>query len=134
MTAVVRAAGGVVWRRRADAVEVVLVHRPKYGDWTFPKGKNLPDEDDEACALREVEEETGLRCSLGPELPASTYPDRQGRTKVVRFWVMEPAGGGTLAPSNEVDDARWMPLDEAKRSLSYERDRAVLTSFSAQGA
>src|SRR3989442_274166 len=89
---VVRAAGGVVLR---DG-RVLLVHRPRYGDWTFPKGKALPGESDEDCALREVEEETGLRCELGEELPATAYVDGMGRPKRVRWWRMRPVGGAFM--------------------------------------
>jgi len=83
---VVRAAGGVVIRDGA----VVLVHRPKYDDWTFPKGKAEEGESDEDCALREVHEETGLRCALAEELGATEYVDGSGRPKRVRWWRMEP--------------------------------------------
>ncbi len=122
----VRAAGGVVTRWNRDGVlEVVLVHRPRYDDWSFPKGKNLPGEPDESCAVREVEEETGLRCSLGRELPSARYRDRRGRPKVVRYWEMEP-DGGVLAPTNEVDEARWVLLDDAPQLLRYEHDLALL--------
>jgi 8-oxo-dGTP diphosphatase len=121
----VRAAGGVVVRRSGDGLEVLLVHRPAYGDWTFPKGKADPGESDEDCAVREVEEETGLRCSLGRELQSTTYEDPKGRPKVVRYWVME-ATSGTLRFEHEVDDARWLPADEAASLLSYERDVDVL--------
>ena len=90
----VRAAGGVVWRRRTGpGYDVLLVHRPKYDDWTLPKGKADDGESDEDCALREVEEETGLRCLLGPELVAVDYRDRYDRPKHVRYWTMEPVSG-----------------------------------------
>lgn len=123
---VVRAAGGVVWRRdAAGELQVVLVHRPAYDDWSFPKGKVKRGEDDRNAALREVEEETSLRCSLGFELGASRYTDASGRPKIARFWAMTPVGG-TLAPANEVDEVRWAGVDAALASLTYERDRALL--------
>lgn len=104
---------------------MLLVHRPAYDDWTFPKGKADPGESDEACAVREVEEETGLRCLLGRELPSTTYVDAKGRPKEVRYWVMEVAGGA-LRFEHEVDEARWLPASEAAELLTYERDIAVL--------
>jgi 8-oxo-dGTP diphosphatase len=125
---VVRAAGGVVVRDELGAPEVVVVHRPKYDDWSLPKGKALRGESDEACALREVEEETGLRCELRAELPSTSYRDSAGRPKVARYWLMRPVAG-TFEAANEVDDARWLPLDEAIERLSYERDRQVLRSL-----
>jgi 8-oxo-dGTP pyrophosphatase MutT (NUDIX family) len=124
---VVRAAGGVVERRGDNGTEVLLVHRPRYDDWTFPKGKALPGESDEACALREVEEETGLRCMLGRELAGTAYASGGG-LKVVRYWVMSPSSGEAGA-RHEVDDVRWLPVDQAAALLSYDRDRRVLASF-----
>jgi 8-oxo-dGTP diphosphatase len=121
----IRAAGGVVVRRANGSREVVVVHRPAYDDWTLPKGKARKGESDEACAVREVEEETGLRCELGRELSGTSYLDSAGRQKNVRYWLMRPRRG-TLLPSNEVDDARWLSFDDADRLLTYERDRAVL--------
>src|SRR5205823_11775473 len=87
---VVRAAGGLVVRNAGGEPQVLLVHRPKYDDWSLPKGKADPGETDEETAAREVEEETGLRCRLGVELPAVEYHDRYGRPKRVRYWLMEP--------------------------------------------
>ncbi len=129
----VRAAGGVVWRVGArGVVEVLVVHRPKYRDWTFPKGKVDPGEADHEAALREVEEETGLRCWLGPELASTAYVDRKERPKIVRYWVMAVADG-TFRPCAEVDRALWLPPPDARRVLSYDRDRSVLTSFELDG-
>lgn len=125
----VRAAGGVVFRRdAAGALEVVLVHRPRYDDWSLPKGKRLDGETDERCAVREVEEETGLRCELGRELPESRYRDKHGRPKVVRYWAMRPLEG-ELDPTDEVDEARWLPLADAEALLDYGRDREILRAF-----
>jgi 8-oxo-dGTP diphosphatase len=126
---VVRASGGVVWRMGDDAaVRVLLVHRPHYDDWTIPKGKVDPGETDEQCAVREVEEETGFRCVLGHELVGSEYIDRKGRPKRVRYWEMTIASGD-FEPTTEVDEARWLRLDEAKALVSYPRDVEVLESF-----
>ena len=104
----VKAAGGVVWRRGDRGIEVALVHRPRYDDWSFPKGKLDAGESWEDGALREVEEEIGLRCRLGHELPHTSYRDPKGRAKVVRYWMMEPLDG-EFVPSNEVDEMRWLP-------------------------
>ena len=127
----VRAAGGVVWRRgRTGEREVLVVHRPMYDDWSLPKGKRDPGETDEECARREVEEETGLSCALGPELPAVTYVDHKGRPKEVRYWVMTVLGG-SFTPSEEVDELRWLTVERAAQLLSYERDATVLDAFLA---
>lgn len=126
---IVRAGGGLVWRRAdSGAVEVVLVHRPAYDDWSFPKGKLDAGETDEAAAVREVEEETGLQCRLGPEVGTTEYRDSRNRRKTVRYWQMT-AVGGALGPANEVDDARWVPLEEIPRLLTYDRDRRLLARF-----
>ena len=118
-----------MWRRSAPGdVEVLLVHRPRYDDWSVPKGKLNPGEDHAEAALREVEEETGLRCALGPELASTTYHDRRGRPKRVRYWAMSPVDG-LFVPTEEVDEVRWVPLDEAQMVLSYERDRPVLDAL-----
>ncbi len=129
MDDVVQAAGGVVWRRGSGGLEILLVHRPKYDDWSLPKGKLDAGETSEKAALREVEEETGLRCSLGAELPPVTYADRHGRAKVVRYWAMEPVGG-QFSPNHEVDEVRWVTPAGAGALLSYARDRRVTESLS----
>ena len=123
----IRAAGGVVVRNGDDGMEVLVVHRPRYDDWTLPKGKAEPGETDEACALREVEEETGLRCELDRELASTSYTDSHGRPKLVRYWLMHPVAGD-LSFTNEVDQATWLSPDEARELLSYERDLPVLDS------
>ena len=127
----VRAAGGVVWRPAGEGTEVLLVHRPKYDDWSLPKGKADLGESDEECALREVEEETGLRCELGPHLTDTSYVDRNGRPKVARYWAMRPLAGA-FVPGPEVDEVRWLPPDEAVRLLSYRREEPVLVAFREQ--
>jgi len=104
---------------------VLLVHRAKYDDWTFPKGKAEPGESDEACALREVEEETGFRCLRGPELASTRYLDSRGRQKVVRYWRMT-VQDGTFVPNSEVDVVEWLDPDSAAERLSYDRDLTVL--------
>ena len=118
----VLAAGGVVWRRCDARIEVVLVHRPRYDDWTFPKGKLDTGETDEQAAVREVMEEASLAVRLGPELPSTTYLDKSGKHKRVRYWAMTVADGTEPAGANEVDDARWVELDEARSLHSYPRD------------
>lgn len=126
MTDVVRAAGGLVWRGAEDRpTEIVLVHRPAYDDWAFPKGKLHAGETEEEAALREVEEETGLRCRLGADLGTTSYHDSRGRPKVVRYWEMTVVSG-KLAPANEIDDARWIPLARAAEMLTNARDRELL--------
>ena len=125
----IRAAGGAVLRAGSGRrVEVLLVHRPGHRDWTLPKGKIEPGETDEDCALREVAEETGLDCLLGPELGGSRYRDRRGRDKGVRYWAMTVRDGGFVA-NDEVDETRWMPLPAAGRQLSYLGDRAILEAI-----
>ena len=121
----IRAAGGIVRRHGGAGVEFALVHRPRYDDWTFPKGKADPGESDEDSAEREVREETGLRCERGPEVATIDYEDHVGRPKTVRYWLMYPAGG-SFSPSHEVDEMRWVDARSARALLSYEHDRHVL--------
>ena len=109
-------------------LEVALGHRPKYDDWSFPKGKLDAGESHEDGAMREVEEETGMRCRLERELPAVRYRDTANRPKEVRYWIMRP-GPGAFHPSREVDELRWVRLEEADRLLSYQHDRDLLASI-----
>jgi 8-oxo-dGTP diphosphatase len=128
---VVRAAGGAVWRWGASDIEVLLVHRPRYDDWSLPKGKVKEGEDDADAALREVAEETGLACELGAELATTRYHDARGRPKVVRYWAMEVDGAAEVPfrPNDEVDDLAWLDFERAVDRLTYDRDREVLEAL-----
>jgi 8-oxo-dGTP diphosphatase len=127
----VKAAGGVVWRAAADGgMEVAVVHRPRYDDWSFPKGKLDPGEGWEAAALREVREEIGLECELGRELSPVGYEDRRGRAKAVRYWLMAPVGGA-FVPNEEVDEVRWLAPGAAAALLSYPHDADLLREVAA---
>jgi 8-oxo-dGTP diphosphatase len=127
---VVRAAGGVVWRQGPSGPEVLVVHRPRYDDWSLPKGKAEEGEDDLTTAHREVAEETGLNCEVGAELARIRYTDHNGRPKVVRYWAMTATNGtDTFVPNREVDKVAWLPVDEAAARLTYERDRPVLDAL-----
>lgn len=126
LNVVVRAAGGVVVRARPDgSVEIAVVHRPAYDDWTLPKGKLQAGEREEHTALREVEEETGMRCRLERALGSTKYKDHKGRQKIVHYWVMR-ALDGHFKPTKEVDALRWVPLAEASDLLTYHHDRTLL--------
>jgi 8-oxo-dGTP pyrophosphatase MutT (NUDIX family) len=129
----VRAGGGVVRRRSKNArTQYALVHRPRYDDWSLPKGKVDPGETDEEAALREVEEETGVRATLGPELDATRYRDRKGRLKQVRYWLMEPNGKAPkFQPNNEIDEVRWCSAADAGKLLHHEHDRKLIRDAEA---
>lgn len=125
MTWLVEAAGGVVVR---DGL-VLVVHRPRYDDWSLPKGKLDPGETFEEAALREVEEEAGLRCELGDELPEVRYVDGRGRPKVVRYWRMRAVGDDMFEPNDEVDELAWWTVEDAMARLTYEHDRALVRAL-----
>lgn len=127
-TGLIRAAGGVVCRPGpAGLTEVAVIHRPSQDDWTLPKGKLEADETPEEGALREVEEETGLAVEILRPMGCTAYVDRRGRDKVVLYWVMK-AVGGRFTPNHEVDNLRWLTVDEATEVLSYRADRALIAS------
>ena len=126
----VRAAGGVVLRDGSGGPEVAVVHRPRYDDWSLPKGKLEPDEQWDECALREVEEETGLRCVLCDELEPVRYRDRKQRAKLVRFWSMRALAPTTeFSANDEVDEMRWLSLESAAELLDYPHDRELITAL-----
>jgi 8-oxo-dGTP pyrophosphatase MutT (NUDIX family) len=128
----VEAAGGVVTRRScAGATEVLVVHRPRYDDWSLPKGKLQPGEEHIDAAIREVAEETGWEVAVGHELPAVRYRDRHDRPKHVRYWHMTPVRSEPFTPNEEVDEVRWLSFDEAATLLSYDLDRRLLEQLGA---
>jgi 8-oxo-dGTP pyrophosphatase MutT (NUDIX family) len=123
---VMRAAGGVVVRNsRSDGLEIAIIHRPEYDDWTLPKGKIEPDETPEDCALREVREETGFRCDLKRPLGCTAYVDRRGRDKIACYWIME-VRGGRFKPGIEVDRLLWLPVEDAVKRLTYRHDKLLV--------
>ncbi|MGK5738815.1 NUDIX hydrolase [Micromonospora sp. URMC 103] len=126
----IRAAGGVVWRPAAGATEVCLVHRPRYGDWSLPKGKLEPAEHPLMAAVREVAEETDVRAVPQIRLPSAHYRS-EGRPKVVDYWSMRAVASGGFQPGTEVDEVRWLPVDDAIRLVSYPHDAEVLAAFAA---
>lgn len=129
----VRAAGGVVWRDSDDGVEVLVVHRDRYDDWTFAKGKLDPGEDWVTAAVREVWEETGIVPVLGAPLGSVHYTDHRGRPKEVRYWAMGVAADSGFEPDDEVTERRWVGVLDVRDLLTYERDREVLERFLASG-
>ena len=123
----IEAAGGLVVREDGA---IAVVHRPRYDDWSLPKGKLDRGETHEQAALREVEEEIGLRCELVRELPETRYTDHKGRPKRVRYWLMSVTGGEFEA-NDEVDEMRWVEPDEAAAMLSYGFDRELVSAAGA---
>jgi 8-oxo-dGTP diphosphatase len=125
----VRAAGGVVWRPSDDGPAVCLVHRPRYDDWSLPKGKLAAGEPTLAAAVREVLEETAVRAVPQVRLPSVSYLVRDGTPKTVDFWSMRATTAGEFAPNDEVDGLRWLPVSAAERLVSYPHDAGVLRAF-----
>ncbi|WP_319462174.1 bifunctional NUDIX hydrolase/histidine phosphatase family protein [Micromonospora sp. RTP1Z1] len=126
----IRAAGGVAWRPGARGVEVCLVHRPRYGDWSLPKGKLESGEHPLLAAVREMAEETDVRAVPQVRLPTVRYRS-EGRPKRVDHWSMRAVTAGGFQPDTEVDEVRWLPVDEAIRLVSYPHDAEVLAAFAA---
>jgi 8-oxo-dGTP pyrophosphatase MutT (NUDIX family) len=129
-TDVVQAAGGLVVRRQGGLLQIVVVHRPMQQDWSFPKGKLEAGETLEVAALREVREETGMTCELLRFIGHTEYVDRKGRQKTVAYWIMA-ATGGLFSKNEEVDELRWLHLNEASRLLSYQRDQELVAVLMA---
>jgi 8-oxo-dGTP diphosphatase len=124
----IRAAGGIVCRPGPDGpTEVAVIHRPVQDDWTLPKGKLNGGETPDQAALREVWEETGLRCKIVRPAGCTAYVDRRGRDKIVCYWLMQPMEG-RFRPTDEVDVLRWLTVPEALDRLSYPVDRALLSA------
>jgi 8-oxo-(d)GTP phosphatase len=133
-TRIVYAAGAVLWRPASEtaAPEICVIHRPRYNDWSLPKGKVDPGETAPVAAVREVFEETGHHSVLGRRLVTVSYPIEQGDKKVY-YWAARSTGG-EFAPGNEVDELVWLPVAEAMKKLDYEQDRKVLRRFAKQPA
>jgi 8-oxo-(d)GTP phosphatase len=131
---IVRAAGGVLWRpgHRESAEDIAVIHRPRYDDWSLPKGKVDPGETEPVTAVREVFEETGHRVQLGRRIATVSYPIEQ-RMKKVQYWSALSLGG-SFAPNNEVDDLLWLPASAAIKKVSYAYDRKVLRRWAKQPA
>ncbi|MDT5236895.1 MAG: 8-oxo-(d)GTP phosphatase [Mycobacterium sp.] len=127
--AVLAAAGAVLWRPNGDSAtpEVAIIHRPRYDDWSLPKGKVEPGETEPVTAVREVREETGYSSHLGRRLVAVSYPVEQG-IKKVRYWAARTVGGEFI-PNAEVDELKWLPVADAMKQLAYPQDRKVLRRF-----
>ena len=124
---VIKASGVVPWRRIHGDVEILVIHRPHYNDWSVPKGKLDDGETDEECAIREMTEETGFTGVLGAPLPTALY-EHNGRPKEVSYWLMEIEGGSEkFVPNSEVDTMEWLPIAEARQRLTYELDQALVT-------
>lgn len=120
----IEAAGGVVVRRRKGKLQVLVIHRPNYDDWTLPKGKLDEGETHRKAALREVAEETGFTCRTRSKLPPVRYQTSKG-SKRVKYWLMRPVSG-KFAPNDEVDRIKWLPPAKARKRLTFKRDKRVL--------
>ena len=136
---VVRAAGALVWRECRGRLEVLLVHRPRYDDWSFPKGKVERNESVRTCAVREVAEETGVRIALGQPLETVRYKMSDGRRKRVYYWAARELGADepgararaavTPASAREIDGVAWVRVKKARKQLTHAMDRDLLGSL-----
>jgi 8-oxo-(d)GTP phosphatase len=136
----IQAAGGVVWRpgenSNGGAIEIAVIHRPRYDDWSLPKGKLAPGESHLEGAIREVHEETGYRVQPGRSLGEVRYLKKSGgaaREKVVNYWAMK-AVGGAFSPNREVDEMRWLSIDDARETITRATDREILERFAQRPA
>ena len=132
-TGVIQAAGAVLWRYSQKKIEIALVHRPRYDDWSLPKGKVEEKESHIACAYREVIEETGYTPEFGPEIGQATYKVEEGK-KVVRYWSARATDAAPSAiDKNEIDEVLWLEVKDAKKKLTLEDDRAIVDFFTEVG-
>lgn len=125
---VVPAAGAVLYRMEGDVTLCAVVHRPRYDDWSLPKGKVDAGESLPVTAVREIAEETGFNAVLGSRIGTTGYPLKESTRKDVTYWAAA-AGDGAFEPNSEVDELRWLPLDEAREQVTYALDRKILNRF-----
>ena len=128
MSATIQAAGAVVWRNNKDKTEVAIIHRPKYDDWSFPKGKVEPSESLIACAYREVIEETNIQTEFGAFLGDVEYLTPDGK-KRVSFWAAKAMNQRDFIPNSEVDQLKWVEVKKVKDLLTLETDKKILAQF-----
>lgn len=131
----IRAAGAVLWRETSERViELAIIHRPRYNDWSLPKGKMEPGETAVQCAFREVLEETGIRTRFSRHLGAVEYLE-SGTKKRVQYWAAEARGAiNSFTPNEEVDQLAWLPIELALEKVTHESDKEIITNFSSQPA
>lgn len=125
----VQAAGGLLWRQTTGAAQVAVVHRPRYDDWSLPKGKVEPEEHPLLAGYREVIEETGHQPIVELRLPRQRYDIDEGE-KTVEWWTMRSAGG-SFTPNHEIDELRWLEPDAADKLLSYRNDKDLIAAFTS---